>query len=184
MTKPVIGAIHGPAVGVGVNMTLPMDVRLASDSARFGFVFTGRGIVPASASAWFLPRIVGISRAAEWLYAARMVGADEALAAGLVRSLHPEDELLPAAVALAHEFADNTSAVGVALTRQMLWRLHSEPHPIAAHRVDSQAIEAMGQSPDAREGIAAFLERRSPDFAMRASADMPAFFPWWDGPEY
>ncbi|MCU1454717.1 MAG: Enoyl-CoA hydratase/isomerase [Acidimicrobiales bacterium] len=184
MTKPVIGAINGPAVGVGVNMTLPMDVRLASDSARFGFVFTGRGIVPASASAWFLPRIVGVSRAAEWTFAARMVGAEEALAAGLVRSLHAEGELLPAANELAHEFADNTSAVSVALARQMLWRLHSEPHPLAAHRIDSQAIEAMGQSPDAREGVSAFLERRPPAFGMRPSTDMPDFFPWFGDEPY
>src|SRR3954463_7035062 len=151
--KPVIAAVNGPAVGVGVTMTLPMDIRLASDSARFGFVFARRGIVPEAASSWFLPKVVGISKAAEWTYTGRVFPASEALDAGLVRSVHPDDELLPAAYSLAREIAENTSAVSVALPRQMLWRMLGEPHPMAAHRVDTMGIDAMGGSPDAIEGV-------------------------------
>jgi enoyl-CoA hydratase/carnithine racemase len=183
-TKPVIAAINGPAVGVGVTMTLPMDVRFASESAKFGFVFARRGIVPEAASSWFLPRVVGISRAAEWAYTGRVFPASEAQDAGLVRAVLPDDELLPAAYALAREIADNTSAVSVALTRQMLWRMLGEPHPMSAHRVDSQGIEAMGQSPDAREGVVSFLEKRPAAFTMKPSADMPAFYPWFHEPDF
>src|SRR5580765_2656063 len=158
--KPLISACNGAAVGVGVTMQLPMDIRLASDNARFGFVFARRGIVPEACSSWFLPRIVGISKAAEWTYTGRVFGADEALAAGLVRSVHAPEELLSTAHEIAREIIDNTSAVSVALTRQMLWRMLGEPHPMSAHRVDSRAINYMGASVDSREGVLSFLEKR------------------------
>jgi len=183
-TKPVIAAVNGPAVGVGVTMTLPMDIRLASESARFGFVFARRGIVPEACSSWFLPRVVGISKAAEWTYTGRVFDADEALAAGLVRSVHAADDLLPTATEIAREIIDNTSAVSVALTRQMLWRMLGEPHPMSAHRVDSRAINYMGASADSREGVMSFLEKRAPAFTMRPSSDMPDFYPWWDEPSF
>jgi len=183
-TKPVVAAVNGPAVGVGATMTLPMDIRLASENARYGFVFARRGLVPEAASSWFLPRVVGISKATEWTFTGRVCGADEAHAAGLVRSVHPADELLPTAYALAQEIVENTSAVSVSLTRQMLWRMLGEPHPMSAHQVDSRAINAMGASPDAREGVMSFLEKRPPRFTMRPSADMPSFYPWWDEPEF
>ncbi|HTY18627.1 MAG TPA: crotonase/enoyl-CoA hydratase family protein [Myxococcota bacterium] len=176
--KPVIAAINGPAVGVGVTMTLPMDVRLASEEARFGFVFARRGIVPEAASSWFLPRVVGISQAMEWVATGRVFGAAEALAGRLVSRVLPPAELLPAARALAREIADNTSAVSVALARQMLWKMLGADHPMAAHRVDSKAIYSMGRSADAYEGVQSFLEKRPPRFAMKVSSEMPAFFPW------
>ena len=160
--KPVIGAINGAAVGVGVTMTLPMDIRLASERAKFGFVFARRGIVPEACSSWFLPRLVGISQAAEWCYSGRVFPATEALAGRLVRSVHAAEELLPAARAIATEIADNTSAVSVALTRQMLWRMLGAEHPMDAHKVDSRGILRRGQSEDAREGVVSFLEKRSP----------------------
>jgi enoyl-CoA hydratase/carnithine racemase len=162
--KPVIGAINGAAVGVGVTMTLPMDIRLASSAAKFGFVFARRGIVPEAASSWFLPRLVGISRAAEWCYSGRVFAAEEALDGGLVRSLHEPDDLLPAARALATEIAANTAPVSVALTRRMLWRMMGASHPMEAHRVDSRAIKERGASDDAREGVTSFLEKRAPKF--------------------
>ena len=183
-TKPVIAAINGPAVGVGVTMTLPMDIRLAAESARFGFVFARRGLVPEAASSWFLPRVVGISRAAEWCFTGRVFGADEALAAGLVRSVHPDGELLDAAYALAGEIAASTSPVSVTLTRQMLWRMLGEPHPMAAHRVDSAAIDTLGRGADVREGVASFLEKRPPHFPSRVPDDLPPFTPWWEEPEF
>ena len=183
-TKPVIAAVNGPAVGVGVTMMLPMDIRLASESARFGFVFARRGLVPEAASSWFLPRVVGINRALEWTFTGRVFPASEALEGGLVRSVHPDDELLPAAYALAREIVDNTSAVSVSLTRQMLWRMLGESHPMSAHRVDSEGINAMGRSEDAREGVLSFLEKRPPAFTMRPSTDMPAFYPWWTEPDF
>ena len=183
-TKPVIAAINGPAVGVGVTMTLPMDIRIASESARFGFVFARRGLVPEAASSWFLPRVVGISKAAEWTYTGRVFDVDEALAAGLVRSVHSAAELLDTAYALAREIVENTSAVSVVLTRQLLWRMLGESHPMAAHRVDSRAINTMGASDDAREGVMSFLEKRPAKFTMRPSQDMPDFYPWWDEPEF
>ena len=183
-TKPVIAAINGPAVGVGVTMTLPMDIRLASESARFGFVFARRGLVPEAASSWFLPRVVGISRAAEWCFTGRVFGADEALAAGLVRSVHPDGELLDAAYALAGEIAASTSPVSVTLTRQMLWHMLGEPHPMAAHRIDSAAIETLGRGADVREGVTSFLEKRPPQFPSRVPDDLPGFTPWWEEPEY
>jgi enoyl-CoA hydratase/carnithine racemase len=183
-TKPVIAAVNGPAVGVGVTMTLPMDIRLASTSAKFGFVFARRGIVPEACSSWFLPRLVGISRAAEWCYTGRVFGPEEALAGGLVRSVHEPDDLLPAAMEIAREIADNTSAVSVAMTRAMLWRMLGEDHPMAAHRVDSPGIAYLGKSADAREGVISFLEKRPPQFTDTVSEDMPPHHPWWTEPEF
>ena len=171
--KPVIGAINGPAVGVGVTMTLPMDLRLASDSARFGFVFARRGITPEAASTWFLPRLVGPMQAAEWLYTGRVFPADEAHAGGLVRSLHSADDLLPAAYAIAREIADNAAPVSVALSRQMMWRMLAAPTPYVAHVADSRAIHARGQSDDVREGIASFMDKRQPVFPERVSSNLP-----------
>jgi enoyl-CoA hydratase/carnithine racemase len=183
-TKPVIAAINGPAVGVGVTMTLPMDVRLAAAEARFGFVFARRGLVPEACSSWFLPRVVGISQAAEWVYTGRVFGADEALAGGLVRRIYPADELLPAARALAAEIADNTSSVSVALSRRMLWRMLGASHPMEAHRVDSRGIASRGRSGDVREGVASFLEKRPPVFPDRIAEGLPDIFPGWEEPEF
>jgi len=177
--KPFIAAINGPAVGVGITMTLAMDIRLASTEAKMGFVFARRGIVPEACSSWFLPRVVGIGRACEWVYSGRVFPATEALEAGLVRSLHAPDELLPAARALATEIGENTSAVSVTLCRQMLWKMLGADHPMEAHKIDSASVFAMGQSKDALEGVSSFLEKRPPRFSMRPSADMPAFYPWW-----
>jgi enoyl-CoA hydratase/carnithine racemase len=177
--KPVIAAFNGPAVGIGVTMTLPADIRLASTQARFGFVFARRGIVLEAASSWFLSRAVGISRAMEWTATGRVFGADEALAAGLVRSVHEPDELLPAAYALGREIADNTAPVSVALTRQMLWRMLGADNPMVAHRLDSRAVQDRGRSEDAKEGVTSFLEKRPARFPNRVSTDMPDFYPWW-----
>jgi len=177
--KPVIAAINGPAVGVGVTMTLPMDIRIASNDARFGFVFARRGICMEAASSWFLPRLVGPSQALEWVYTGRVFPASEALAGGLVRSLHAPDALLPAARELAREIADNTSAISVALSRQLVWKMLGADHPMEAHKVDSRAIVALGQSPDAHEGVASFLGKRKPEFKQRPSQDLPKFYPWW-----
>ena len=178
-TKPVIAAINGPAVGVGVTLTLAMDVRIASEKARFGFVFTRRGIVPEACSSWFLPRVVGISRAMEWVATGRVFGAQEAHEGGLVSKPVPADELLPTAKALAAEIAQNTSAISVALSRQLMWRMLGADHPMEAHKLDSKGIYAMGRSPDAHEGVQSFLEKRPPKFSMKVSTDMPDFFPWW-----
>jgi enoyl-CoA hydratase/carnithine racemase len=183
-TKPVIGAINGAAVGVGVTMTLPMDIRLASTSAKFGFVFARRGIVPEACSSWFLPRLVGISQAAEWCYTGRVFAAEEALAGGLVRSLHEPDELLPAARAIAAEIAEHAAPVSVSLTRQMLWRMLGADHPMEAHRVDSRGIMERGASADAREGVTSFLEKRPAEFPNRVSADLPDVFPGWQEPTF
>jgi enoyl-CoA hydratase/carnithine racemase len=177
--KPVIAAINGAAVGVGVTLTLPMDVRIASEAAKFGFVFARRGIVPEACSSWFLPRLVGISQAMEWVATGRVFGAQEALAGGLVSRVVPPDQLLPTARALAAEIADNTSAVSVALARQLMWRMLGADHPMEAHKLDSRAIYAMGQSPDGYEGVTSFLEKRPAHFTMKVSSDMPGFFPWW-----
>lgn len=182
--KPVIAAVNGAAVGVGVTMQLPMDIRMASTDAKFGFVFARRGIVPEAASSWFLPRVVGMSTALEWCYTGRVFGAQEALERGLVRSLHAPDELMPAARALAREIAENTAPVSIALTRQMLWRNAAADHPMVAHRVDSRAIQARGRSPDSKEGVSSFLEKRRPVYPDRVSSDMPPFFPWWDEPKF
>lgn len=175
--KPVIGAINGAAVGVGVTMTLPMDIRMASESARFGFVFARRGIVPEACSSYFLPRVVGISQAAEWCFTGRVFPASEALAGRLVRSLHAPDDLLPAARALAAEIAENASPVSVALTRQMLWRMLGADHPMEAHRVDSRGILERGRSADSKEGVVSFLEKRPAKFPLKVSTDLPDIFP-------
>lgn len=177
--KPVIAAINGPAVGVGITMTLAMDIRLAAPNVKMGFVFAARGIAPEACSSWFLPRLVGISKALEWCYSARVFKSEEALEAGLLRSLHAPDELLPAARSLAQEFVDNSSSVSIAMIRHMMWRMLSAPHPIDAHEVDTAVIAALGKSADAREGITAFLEKRKANFTDRVSQNMPAFFPWW-----
>jgi enoyl-CoA hydratase/carnithine racemase len=175
--KPIIGAINGASVGVGSTMQLPMDIRIASTAARFGFVFARRGIVPEACSSWFLPRLVGISRALEWCYSGRVFDAHEALAGGLVRSLHEPEALLPAAHAIAREIVDNTAPVSIALTRHMMWRAD---HPMEAHKIDSRGVYTRGQSPDAREGVMSFLEKRPPEFSSQVSQDMPEFFPWWE----
>ncbi|MDE2436230.1 MAG: crotonase/enoyl-CoA hydratase family protein [Sphingomonadales bacterium] len=177
--KPLISACNGAAVGVGVTMQLPMDIRLASDNARFGFVFARRGIVPEACSSWFLPKVVGINQALEWCMTGRIFGADEALRAGLVRSVHPQGELMDAARGIAREIADNTSAVSVAMTRAMLWRLPSGAHPMEAHKVDSRAIYRLSKGVDAIEGVQSFLQKRAPAFPSHVSADMPDFYPWW-----
>ncbi len=182
--KPVIGAINGAAVGVGVTMTLPMDIRLASEHAKFGFVFAKRGIVPEAASSWFLPRIVGISQAAEWCYTGRILTAQEALDGRLVRSVHAADDLLPAARAIAMEIASGTAPVSVALTRQMLWRMLGADHPMEAHRVDSRAINSRGASDDAREGVLSFLEKRPAEFPVKVSDGLPDVFPDWENPSF
>jgi enoyl-CoA hydratase/carnithine racemase len=177
--KPVIAAINGPAVGVGITMTLPMDVRIAAAGAKLGFVFARRGIVPEAASSWFLPRIVGISQAAEWCYTGRVFPADEALAGRLVSRVVAPDALLDTARGIAREIVENTAPVSVSLTRAMLWRMLGADHPMEAHRVDSKAIFERGRSADAIEGVTAFLQKRPASFPMRASTDMPAFYPWW-----
>ena len=182
--KPVIGAINGAAVGIGATMQLAMDFRLASDTARFGFVFARRGIVPEAASSWFLPRLVGMQQALEWCMTGRVFDAGEALNGGLVRSVHAPTELVEAARALAREIADNTAPVSIALTRAMLWRLSAADHPMAAHAIDSRAIYRRARSGDAKEGIASFLEKRSPVYPDKVSTDLPDFFPWWDEPVY
>ena len=182
--KPVIGAINGAAVGIGATMQLPMDFRLASDTARFGFVFARRGIVPEAASSWFLPRLVGMQQALEWCMTGRVFNAAEALQGGLVRSIHAPTDLMDAARALAREIADNTAPVSIALTRAMLWRLSAAEHPMAAHQIDSRAIYRRSRSGDAKEGISSFLEKRAPVYPDKVSTDMPDFFPWWDEPAY
>jgi enoyl-CoA hydratase/carnithine racemase len=182
--KPVIAAVNGPAVGVGATMQLPMDIRIASQDARFGFVFARRGIVCEACSSWFLPRIVGISKALEWNFSGRVFSAEEALAGRLVSAVHPPGHLIPAARAVAREIADNTAAVSVALIRQMMWRMLGVDDPMEAHKVDSRAIFARGASADVREGVTAFLEKRAPRFSDRVSRDMPAFFPWWQTRSY
>ena len=183
-TKPVIAAINGPAVGIGATMTLPMDVRLASESARIGFVFVRRGIVPEACSSWFLPRVVGISRAMEWVATGRVFDADEALQGGLVRSVHPPGELLDAATALAREIADNAAPVSVALARRMMWRMLGAEHPMLAHRADSRGMLYRGRSADAAEGISSFLEKREAVFPDKVSAGLPEIMPGWTAPEF
>ncbi len=182
--KPVIGAINGAAVGIGVTMQLPMDIRIASTDARFGFVFARRGIVPEAASSWFLPRLVGMQTALEWCMAGRIFPAQEAFDRGLVRSLHAPGDLLPAARTLALELTQHSSPVSVAMTRQMLWRMAGAEHPMHAHRLDSRAIQARGRSSDAREGVASFLEKRPALWPDRVSRDMPGFHDWGSAPPF
>lgn len=182
--KPVIGAINGPSVGVGVTMQLAMDVRLASETARFGFVFARRGLVPEGAAAFFLPRIVGIAKALEWSMGGRIFDPQEALSAGLVHSVHPPENLLAAARAFATELTAFSAPVSVALTRQMMWRGLGMTHPMQAHQIDSRAIYARGPTADVAEGVQSFLSKRAPAFPNSVSADMPDFFPWWEEPTY
>jgi enoyl-CoA hydratase/carnithine racemase len=181
--KPVIAAVNGAAAGAGATLTLPMDIRMASTEARYGFVFARRGVTPEAASSWFLPRLVGIATSLEWCYSGRLITAQEALAAGLVRSVHAPSELLPAAQALAREFAANGAPVSMALTRQMMWRMLGASHPMEAHSVDSRAIRARGASADAKEGLTAFLQKRQPIFVDRVT-DLPNVFPNWIEPEF
>jgi enoyl-CoA hydratase/carnithine racemase len=182
--KPVIAAINGPAVGIGATMTLPMDIRLASDKARIGFVFARRGIVPEAASSYFLPRIVGISRALEWCYSGRVFSAAEGKAGGLIREVYPDEQLLGAAQEMAREIIDNTAPVAIALIRQMMWRGLGMNDPMQAHRIDSRGIASRGRSADVAEGVQSFLEKRPAKFVNRVSADMPDYFPWWEEQPY
>jgi enoyl-CoA hydratase/carnithine racemase len=184
MKKPVIGAINGAAVGVGITMTLPMDLRIAAAGAKIGFVFARRGIVPEAASSWFLPRLVGIAQAAEWAYTGRIFQAEEAHAAGLVSRVVEPIEVVATAREIAREIAENTSAVSIALTRKLLWTMLGASSPMEAHRVDSKCIFWMGKSPDAYEGVRSFLEKRPPRFTMKPSSDMPPFYPWRKAEEF
>ena len=183
-TKPVIAAMNGSAVGIGVTMTLPMDIRILAEDAKVGFVFASRGIIPEAASSWFLPRIVGISQAMEWCLTARVFRGPEALAGGLVRSIHPADEVLGVARALAQEIVTNAAPVSAALSRQLMWRMLGADHPMEAHKLDSRGIFDLGRSRDAREGVTAFLEKRPAAWTMQPSQDMPDWYPWWDEPPF
>jgi enoyl-CoA hydratase/carnithine racemase len=182
--KPVIGVINGAAVGVGVTMTLPMDFRVASDTAKFGFVFAKRGIVPEACSSYFLPRLVGISQATEWVYTGRVFGAEEALAGGLVRSVHAGDDLMKTARGIAREIADNTAPVSVAMSRRMLWQMLGASHPMEAHRADSRGIMERGRSADSKEGVVSFLEKRSAVYPDKVRDGLPDIFPQWQEPEF
>jgi enoyl-CoA hydratase/carnithine racemase len=182
--KPVIAAINGPAVGVGITMTLPMDIRIAAEGAKIGFVFARRGIVPEACSSWFLPRVVGISQAMEWAATGRVFTAEEALAGGLVRSVHPASEVVDVARSLAREIAENAAPVSVALARQLMWRMLGASHPMEAHRADSRAMFARGQSADAVEGVTAFLEKRRAVFVDSVAAGLPDVFPGWSPPSF
>jgi enoyl-CoA hydratase/carnithine racemase len=183
-TKPFIAAINGPAVGFGATMTLPMDIRLMSTTARMGFVFSRRGVVPEACSSWFLPRIVGISQALEWTVSGRLFPAAEAHERRLVSEVLQPDDLLPKARELAREIVENTSSVSVAMIRQMMWRMLGAQHPMEAHRLESRGMQQMGAAADVREGIAAFMEKRQPAFPMKVSSDMPEVYPWWEEPEF
>lgn len=180
MSKPIIAAINGPAVGVGITMTLPMDVRLAVPDAKIGFVFARRGLVPEACSSWFLPRVVGINRAMEWVSTGRVFPATEGKEAGLIQHICAPDELMPKAREIAAEVAQNTSAISVALSRHLLWKMLGADHPMEAHKVDSKCIYWLGQSPEVAEGVMSFLEKRAPNFPGKPSTDMPDFYPWWE----
>ena len=182
--KPVIAACNGAAVGVGVTMQLPMDIRIASDNARYGFVFARRGIVPEAASSWFLPRVVGIAQALEWTYSGKVFSAQEALAGRLISKIVPPDELMLTARAIAREIADNTAPVSIALTRQMMWRLLGADDPMEAHKLDSRGVYSRALSADPKEGASSFFEKRPPQFECKVSTDMPAYFPWWEERKY
>lgn len=182
--KPVIAAVNGPAVGIGATMQLAMDIRIASESARFGFVFSRRGIVPEACSSWFLPKIVGISQALEWCFSGRVFDAKEALAGRLVKEIVPPDQLLARAYEIAAEIRDNTAPVSIALIRQMMWRLSATDHPMEAHKIDSRGIYSRGASADVREGVVAFLEKREANFPQVVTKDMPPYFPWWEERAY
>ncbi|MDA9049336.1 crotonase/enoyl-CoA hydratase family protein [Pseudomonadales bacterium] len=178
--KPVISACNGPAVGIGATMQCAMDIRLASEDARYGFVFAKRGIVPEACSSWFLPRLVGISQALEWTYSGRVFGAAEAHKGGLVRSVHKPADLLPAARDLAQEFAEQTSSISIAMIRNMMWKMLGADHPMEAHKIDSRGVYFTGRSADALEGVQSFLDKRPAEFPGKVSQDMPEFFPWWE----
>ncbi len=182
--KPVISACNGPAVGVGATMQCAMDIRLASEDARYGFVYSKRGVVPEACSSWFLPRVVGISTALEWSFSGRVFDASEALEKGFVRSIHKAADLMPAARNLAREFADQTSSVSIAMIRQMMWKMLGADHPMEAHKIDSRGIYFTGKSADANEGVESFLEKRPAKFPGKVSSDMPEFFPWWKPREF
>lgn len=184
LKKPVIAAINGGCAGFGASLPLPMDIRLASETAKFGFVYARRGMVPEVGSSFFLPRLVGISKALEWCYSGRLVGAEEALRERLASAVHPPEELMPAARRLAREFIDNAAPVSIALTRQMLWRGLEMTHPMEAHRIESRGTYSRARAGDVREGIRAYMDKRLPHFPESASRDMPDFYPWWDEPEY
>lgn len=184
LKKPIIAAVNGPATGFGATMLLPMDIRLASIDARVGFVFTRRGVVMEAASSWFLPRVVGLNHAMEWVMSGRLVSAQEAAAAGLFNSVHAPEDLLPEARRIAAEIRDNAAPVSVALCRQLMWKMLGADHPMEAHKIDSRGMRALGKTTDAREGIASFLEKRPPKFGNKPSADMPDFYPWWQPREF
>lgn len=184
LNKPIIAAINGAAVGVGITMTLAMDIRIAADVAKFGFVFARRGIVPEACSSYFLPRAVGISQALEWCYSGKVFPAHEALDGRLVKSLHPKDELLATAYGIARDIADNTAPVSVALIRHMMWRMLGADHPMEAHKIDSRGIYHRGRGADAKEGVASFLEKRPATFRESVSSGMPEYFPWWEDEEF
>ena len=185
MKKPIIGAINGHAVGVGVTMTTAMDIRIASEAAtKIGFIFNRRGIVPEGCCTYFLPRIIGVSKAAELILTARLFTAREGLEMGLFSQVVPAEELMPTAKKIAYEIADNTSAISTALSRQMVWKMLTEDHPMAAHVIESKSLDAMFASDDAKEGTTSFLEKRNPEFPMKPSSDMPDFYPWWEEPEF
>jgi enoyl-CoA hydratase/carnithine racemase len=182
--KPVIGATNGPAIGIGSTMQLPMDFRVASESSRFGFVFAQRGVVPEACSSWFLPKIVGISKALDWTLTGRIFDAEEALKAGLISSIHKPDNLLSDARELAGQIIQKTSQISIALIRQMMWRSLGSDHPMEAHKIESRAFLSMGMSDEAKEGVMSFLEKRPAHFPGKVSKDMPAIFPWWKDKPY
>ena len=183
-TKPIIAAINGPSAGFGTSFPLPMDIRIASDTATFGFVFARRGMVTECAASWFLPRLVGVSTALEWCYTGRKVGAQEAREAGLVHKVVPQGEALPAAKVLAMEIAQNSAPVSVTLIRQMFWRGLGIDHPMEAHRIESWGAYHRSRGPDAAEGVRSFFEKRPPDFTQSVPDDLPDFYPWWDDSRY
>jgi len=184
LKKPIIAAINGPAVGIGITMTLAMDIRLASGKARFGFVFSRRGIVPEACSSWFLPKIVDIAKALQWVYSGKVFEVDEALASGLVSEVTDPDELLSRAREIAQDIADNTAPVSVALSRQMMWNLLGAEHPMQAHKMDSRGILRTGGLADAKEGVESFLEKRAPNFSCSVNNDLPPDYPWWEQREF
>ena len=179
-TKPIIGAINGDAVGIGATMLLPMDVRIASDNARFGFVFAKRGIVPEAASSWFLPRLIGIDNALKLCYSANVIDAKTAKEINLISEITSQENLISRALQISDEFTKETSSISIALTRQMLWRMMGADHPMEAHKIDSRAVYALGKSGEAVEGIKSFFEKRPPEFPGKITEDMPDFYPWWD----
>ena len=182
--KPIICAVNGAAVGIGATMQLPMDVRIASSDAKFGFVFSKRGLVPEACSSWFLPRIVGISQALQWCFHGEVFGADEALRGGLITEITAPEDLLPRALAIANRFTKKTSQVSLALTRQMLWKMMGSCHPLDAHQIDSRGIQLRRNSADGEEGIRSFLEKRDSNFQETVSENMPPFYPWWENRKF